>query len=350
MGNAFTGVASDVSALHHNPAGLATLSHRELSFMYLSGFEDQKLEHIAAATPVPFQGIVQQGFATIGASLLFAQHGTIEYNRTKPDGSLLSSQSLNAGGDLVGTFGYAERIGVFEFRGRRGRDEYTVEHFAGLSAKLIRSTLAERYSASAVAADVGYLVRVPEAKTSAGVVVQNIGSGMKFIDVSDPLPLTIHAGAAVRPKLPDSIALPAQQDLLVSVDGDYIAQEKLWHVDFGLEYTAYRRFALRLGYRFRRAVVGLTVGFGARWRRFGLDYAWGMTEALSDTHRISLTYRFGAVSRRNRERRRRPFIQSMPDREDLSDIEERKPEFLSPPRRPRREPKPRGRPAPGWIY
>jgi hypothetical protein len=81
-----------------------------------------------------------------------------------------------------------------------------------------------------------------------------------------------------------------------------------------------------------------------------MDYAWGMSDALTDTHRFTFTYKFGRVSEREREKKRKPYIESMPEKEELKGIEERKPDFIDQPQRPRREVPENRKSAPGWIY
>src|SRR5262249_28910008 len=110
MGTAFTAVASDVSILHYNPAGLANLSEREATMMYLDGRQDPNLEYFAGERPLPFRGFTGSGFATVGASVLFSQNGQIDVRRTNPDGSFAGQETLNAGNDIVTQFAYAERV------------------------------------------------------------------------------------------------------------------------------------------------------------------------------------------------------------------------------------------------
>lgn len=348
MGGAFTGVSDDASALYHNPAGLSNLTHREVSFMYLKAFSDQSVEYIAAATPLQMPGFIGDGYTAVGTSVLFAQNGTIEVNRTNASGQLIGSQSLSAGSDFVATFGYSERVAHFEIPTKR--EDVTVHHYMGLGAKWIRSTLAEQYSASTFAADFGYFVRVPEWRTTAGFALKNLGGDLTFVESGDPLPLTLAGGFAFDPSLPDSFLTRRDTALLFAVDGEYLSREKQWQADLGVEYSLLRRHALRLGYRLNQDTVGLTFGFGTAWNGIEIDYAWGLTSALSDTHRFSFTYRFGRVAAQKREMKQRPFIERMPDRDELKDIEEQTPVPVDPPkRRPRRQPRRQGV-APGWIY
>ncbi len=349
LGGAFTAVADDVSALYYNPAGLSTLMSREVSFMYLDAFEDEDVEYVAGATPLPWSGLVGSGYSTLAASLLFSQNGIIEVNRTNSDGSFFDKRTLSAGGDLVATLGYSERVLEHDIRLKRGQP-ILIEHSLGFSGKYIRSTLAETYSASAVAADVGYLVRSRDTGLSFGVSALNLGTKMKFVATGDPLPVTVRSGVAYRTVLPDSLRLPADHTLSLSADSVYLLYEKQWHVNTGFEYTVLRSYALRLGYQIHRDQGGLTFGFGAAWRGWRIDYAWAMADAFSDAHRFSFTWRFGKKTVEARESRRRPFIESMPEREDLRNIEDEVPRELGSPRRPRRVPRDRRHAVPGWIY
>ena len=46
----------------------------------------------------------------------------------------------------------------------------------------------------------------------------------------------------------------------------------------------------------------------------------------------------------------RRLLESMPEREDLKGVEEKKPDLIDQPQRPRREVPENRRGAPGWIY
>lgn len=348
LGSAYTGLSDDLSALHYNPAGLSSMASREASFMYLKGFEDQSLQHVAFGGPIPFAGVVGEGFTALAGSVLSASHGDIEINTLNANGTLASSESREAGSDLVMTLGYSERVAVFEVPMRQ--DSVRLEHQMGVSGKYIRSTLAEAYKASTFAGDAGYLVRAPDQGFGLGVAVLNIGSRLTFIEEGDPLPLTYRAGLSWSPQLPDTLTLPARQQVTMVGDVYHLVRERATRGLVGLEYSAMRSWAGRIGYRINDGSGGFTVGFGAGWGPLSLDYAWGMTSDISDTHRFSFTYRFGRVSTREREKKRKPFIESMPEKEELQGLEERKPDFIDQPQRPRREVPENRKSAPGWIY
>ena len=348
MGTAYTGVADDVSAIFYNPAGLSNLNHREISFMVLKSYADQQIEYIAAATPLTRPGLMGDGYAAIGASVLLSQNGSIEVNRTDSAGQFLGSSSIKAGGDFVASFAYSERVAHFEIPTKD--EDITFHHYLGFSAKWIRSTLADQFSASTFAGDVGYFLRVPEWRLTGGVSILNLGGEMTFIDEGDPLPVTLRAGFAYDPILPDRWISRRDQALLVAVDVEYLSREEQYFANLGLEYSFLRRHALRVGYRFKQDTVGLTFGFGTAWRGIEIDYAWALASDLGNAHRFAFTYRFGRVTSAKREKKKRPFIERMPDREELRGIEERRPVPVDPPkRRPRRQPR-RERIAPGWIY
>lgn len=348
MGSAFTGLSSDISALFYNPAGLSIMPWREASFMFLKGFDDQSIQHFSIGGPIPFPGIIGAGYTALAGSILMASHGDIEINRLNANGSLGSTESREAGSDLVATVGYSERVAVFEMPLRN--DTVRIEHMMGVSGKYIRSTLAEAYRATALAADIGYLVRAPDQGFGIGASILNIGSKMTFIEEGDPLPLTYRAGVSWRPLLPATMTLPARQELTMVGDAVYLARERAWRGMVGAEYSTMRRFAVRFGYHLLDEIAGFTVGFGAGFEALSIDYSWAMTDALSDTHRFAFTWRFGRVPDRLREKKRKPFIESMPEREDLKGQDERKPDLIDQPQRPRREVPENRRGAPGWIY
>ena len=342
MGTSFTAVASDASALFYNPAGLARLNAHELDFSFASGQGETSIQNFAYAGPTPFTGISGNGYTSAGANLLYSRSGTIEVNRLAPNGSLASSESVSAGSDLILTAGYAERVGLTPLELRDAT--YQIDHYMGVSAKYVRSTIVTQ-TGSAVAGDVGYLVHSPEAGWSFGAAALNLGGKIKYSEEKEPLPATIRSGFAWQG------GVPSIHSVIASVDGDYLLHEREWHANMGLEYFWVKTYGVRIGYQIHREDAGLTMGFGLRWKgRFLLDYAWGLGRTLSDQHRITVSYRFGGVPPSQRGRQRRPFIESVPERDQLRNIEDKQPQFTDPPPRTRAVPREKAPGVSGWIY
>ncbi len=340
MGSAFTAVGGDASALYYNPASMSRLNAQEVGLSYFSGLSDNALQEISYAGPTPFLGLCGNGRTSAGASLLYSQSGVIEYNRLDSNGSLQSSQNLNAGTDLVASLGYSEEVASTPLE--LPDMTYGIHHFLGVSGKYIRSTLAGAYSAQSVAADIGYLAHSPEAGLSAGISLLNAGNEMKFINVGDPLPLMTRLGVAYQ------FTSNSEHSFLTAVDGVYSLHEKIWQANIGEEYLWQKTFALRGGYQFFSDTLGLTLGFGLRINnRILIDYAWGMSQTMNDTHHFTISYRFGALTSAERGRERKPVIEFVPEREQLKGLDNAAP-LIEKPRQA--YPQDNNQALPGWIY
>ncbi|PIR19583.1 MAG: hypothetical protein COV48_01195, partial [Elusimicrobia bacterium CG11_big_fil_rev_8_21_14_0_20_64_6] len=287
MGTSFTAVASDASAMFYNPAGLARLNAQELDFSFATGQGETSIQNFSYAGPTPFTGISGNGYTSAGANALYSQSGTIEVNRLSATGSLASSESISAGSDLILTGVYAERVGMTPIDLRDA--SYQIDHFLGVGGKYIRSTIVSQ-TGSAFVADVGYLVHSPEAGWSFGASALNVGGKIKYSEEKEPLPATFRGGFSWQG------GVPSVHNVIASVDGDYILDEREWHANMGVEYFWVKTYGVRLGYQIHRDDAGLTMGFGLRWKgRYLLDYAWALGKTLSDQHRITVSYRFGGV-------------------------------------------------------
>lgn len=342
MGTSFTAVASDASALFYNPAGLARLNAHELDFSFASGQGETSIQNFAYAGPTPFTGISGNGYTSVGANLLYSQSGTIEVNRLSANGSLASAESVSAGSDLILSGAYAERVGMTPLEMRDST--YQIDHYLGVGGKYVRSTVVS-VTGSALAADIGYLVHSPEAGWSFGASALNLGGKIKYTEAKEPLPATFRGGFAWQG------GVPSVHSVIASLDGDYVLDEREWHANMGLEYFWVKTYGVRIGYQIHRDDAGLTMGFGYRWKgRFLLDYAWGLGKTLTDQHRITVSYRFGGVPPSQRGRQRRPFIESVPERDQLRNIEDKQPQFTEPAPRPRAVPREKTPGVQGWIY
>lgn len=283
MSGAFAAVADDVYAISYNPAGLSLIRRPELGLMFLKGLEDTSLSFAAYSMPIPSRGLWGLGPPTLAAAILSSDQGEIEVNRTDPDGSLRDSRTIKAGSDFVFSLAYSEIL----MEGSLPATALFGLHYVGLGAKFIRSTLAEEFSASAFAMDMGYLGELLEGRLRVGAAVLNLGSKLKFIEEGDPLPMQMVLGASYRWSFFPDHALRAAMDL------SSLIPEKSNRVRLGAEYEFQQTLALRAGFQSNQDLGGLTFGVGLKKKDLGFDYALETFEDLSDAHRISLSYRFG---------------------------------------------------------
>jgi hypothetical protein len=267
-------VSRDINSIYWNPAGLVNIQKKEVSLMHALWFEDISYEQVAYGMPTKY------GTFAVGLNYLWM---------TGIDKWDMYDQPLNESYrpyDAVGILGYARTIKGIP---------------VGMNLKYIYSKIDTEH-ASAVAVDIGGVyddLSVLGKKMKIGLVVQNLGTKMKFIDEGDALPVNIKVGCSY-----DFIARKKEQfeagvDVNIPVDNDV-------RVNLGTEYMREigknMSAAIRAGYRTNTkglgAISGLTAGLGFQYYDYSIDYAWvpfygkGDFGNLGDTHRISLGLKF----------------------------------------------------------
>jgi hypothetical protein len=274
MGEAFTAVSDDASALHYNPAGLALGPEGRYECLLSHSLQVQGVQ----LTQI---GLVRRPF---GLSVTHLGVGGIERRGSEtdsPEGSFGASDlavGLSAAGDFGG-------LG------------------AGVSARLVRQSIDDR-SAAAVAADLGVLKRFERHPVSVGASLTNLGTKVKFIDEGYPLPTAIKLGACYGMSKSFPHALSLQLDL---------PRDNSPSLGMGFEYLGFGPFALRAGYRTfsgaqRDAILGRALGSqasglaefygffmgaGLRYKTGRFDYAIMPYGELGTAHRFSLGWSFG---------------------------------------------------------
>ncbi|MFC1546261.1 PorV/PorQ family protein [bacterium] len=265
MSGAYTGIVDDVSAIYWNPGGLGFITKKQILAQHIEWFQDIKYEYLAYAHPIKDLG-------TLGVALHYLYIDDIE--RRLGDTDLAD-----------GTFGAKDRAGVLSFS-RIFLEVLSV----GLNLKYISSTI-DNYEADAFAFDLGFLYKTPVEKLNCGLVVQNLGTKMKFIEEEDPLPLIVKLGFGYKPFFDD---LTCGLDVNFPNDNDVNGA-------VGLEYALHffkDKFCLpvRAGYKTLNdfeAVDGLSAGIGFCFTGYGsIDVAWSPYGDLGDTYRMSVLFEF----------------------------------------------------------
>ncbi len=251
MAEAFVAVADDVNTLQYNPAGLTNINNkREMSVMYAKSFVDMSHMYTAYAHNFGNPG-------AIGASVFIFEGGDLEW-----DGELVKVQQ-----DYVYTVGYAKQ--VFN------------RLSLGVNAKMINSTLVERYKATAYAADLGILYKTPLRGLSMGASLQHIGTNLTYIEVGDPLPRTLRLGTAYTRNF------GAHNKFIIALDAVKLEENTKYNV--GAEWTYHDIITCRCGYKIGYDLESYTIGVGLSWK--GLKFDWGQIPMgeLEQLERMSFT-------------------------------------------------------------
>lgn len=272
MGEAFCAVADDINALYWNPAGLSGIDQRQATAMYISWFESINYGYLAYGQPVRDWGVFAGGIAYLAS-------GNIPKSSIDSGGNYVDEGTNFNAYDLALTIGYGRKMG----------EDVSV----GGAFKIINEKI-ESENASAFAVDIGGVykgLKIKDRILPLGLVVQNLGTKVKFISKGDSLPTNIKTGG--------SYALEFSQvnsSLTLAIDLNY-PLDNAFNAHFGGEFWYKEMVAVRLGYKTTtikdiNALSGLSIGGGFRYQQYGVDYAWVPYGDLGNSHRISLVARF----------------------------------------------------------
>lgn len=251
LGDAYTGLADDLSSLFYNPAGLSGINYSEVTTMYNNWLAGTVQQMAGVAVPTNF-GVLALGYSGLNS-------GNI--------------QGYDATGALTSVFTTASST-INLALSRRVNPNLSL----GASVKSISERL-ENNSASSLAFDAGLKYRF-NSQLQAGLAVLNLGSPLKFITEQTPLPTTLRVGAAYATTLFD-------EDLNLATDIVNFAEGT--KLDLGLEYIIRDFLALRLG----SSAGTLRAGIGLSANLLALDYAYLGHSDLGATHQVSLSILFG---------------------------------------------------------
>jgi hypothetical protein len=304
MGGAFTAVADDPSTTFWNPAGLATLSDREILLMHSERFGDLIDRDFVAYTQPVGWSLFGGESAGIGVSLIrlgiddipFTDHltdllddnddGIVDDDELRDLLTLQDQIQYKSDQEFAMLFSYGEQIGSWQ---------------AGASLKFIRQSVGP-YSSLGVGADVAFLR--PR-------VWKSMDFGIKFQDITTTY-LSWSTGRnelitpAVVPGLAWNSAFPDwNMDLVLaaSVETRFDNRrdaDEWWggsvsaNPHLGLEVGFSRKVFIRGGFDSGFETGNLTAGAGFRINPLTVDYAYAgdMLDIDEVTHRISLSVRF----------------------------------------------------------
>ena len=268
MGDAYTAVSDDATAVYWNPAGIARLSGQSIT-----------LNH-----------------ASWPANILFDQ-GAYVFNIKWIPGMLgVNVRALTMSKDIVRTTylpeGTGETFDAGEWAyGITYARALTDKFSAGISLNYVQTGL-DDVKGSSTTFDFGTLYDVGVLGAKIGMSIQNVGSDMTFIDEKVKMPVFFRVGGSF------DVFQMGENRLLAAAEFTHPPDnsEKL---NLGAEYSFHDYLFLRGGYKLNYDTEGLCAGFGVKFPLTivkssvaRVDYAYQDMNFLGGTHRVSLNLGF----------------------------------------------------------
>lgn len=277
MGNAFTGVADDVTAVFWNPAGLILAKGTQFDFtegVWLQGVND---EYFAFS-----QNIDQDG--AFGGSIEYLGTGSFPGSLENPDGSYGGVGPNISASDYFGTLAYAQRLGNWI------PGDFFKRSLLGLEASVVGQNVVNIGNAAS-SFNLGYLYEITRKTFYLGALLSNVGTSIQ--NFTQPLSYRFAGSYTFR-------------NALMKKDHDIISADANGYNDTGFKFDLGDEYqmtlgrndvALRMGYNTEDDLSGITAGAGIAHRfddfTASLDYAFVPYGVLGNTHRVSLNIKIG---------------------------------------------------------
>ena len=251
MGSAYTAVADDISSVHWNPAGLASLEYSGTSFTHNDWLSDVSVENLTYAH-FTFSGV-------FAVNIIYLGMGTLT---GRDDNGQLTSGFTASDTGIKLSYGSEVSPGLQ----------------AGISFLSYREVI-ENVTASGFTMDMG-LIYNSGAVLSAGLALRNFGPWVKYLEERESLPWLVSAGAGLH--LLDG-TLTLSMDLSLPNDNAPYSCA-------GAEYRLADLFCIRGGFTTRTNIgQNITGGFGLNLSGWSVDYTYLPHQALDAAHHFTVS-------------------------------------------------------------
>jgi hypothetical protein len=294
MGGAFVAVASDVSALYWNPAGLCRIGHSEAVFERIEWLADVTFNYLGVI--IPFKNLGTAGLFLNSMTVPGMDVRTVDY----PDGSGEKYDASSIAVGLSYSFGITDRFSL------------------GFNAKYVSERIWHE-KATSIAIDIGTLYYTGFKNLRIGAAITNFGPSMQMdggdlIIYYDADPSIEGNNDRIMGKLStDEWPLPLNMqfgiayDLFDSEKSRFTVAVDAFHpinntecINAGCELLLMKMLFIRAGYQAigqQDTEEGLTLGAGIRYKMFGqsnikVDYAYADFGRLKNVNRFTVRLDF----------------------------------------------------------
>lgn len=257
LGEAVTSLDMSSEGVFWNPASIAGEERISVSFSYASLVQDFSLNNLNFIYP-------HKSWGNFGLGVSFFNQGRIsETTIYEPDGTGDSISSNDISINLVYSRVFLERLKM------------------GLCFKYFNSQLGGE-TCSGLAFGLGSIYSLNQS-LSFGIWFNNLGSGVKYISESDPLPFQARLGSSYK-----------ISNYIFSLDTVYDLEEG-FGIALGTELNVYKdMFKFRLGYKSYDSANPYGIGINVNYSNFSIDYAYVpiSQKGLYDFNQVSISYKF----------------------------------------------------------
>ncbi len=297
-GKVYTNLKNDIFQPTFNPATLDSTLHNQIGVNYADYISDINYGNFAYARHLKKIGLIY-------AAISYINYGRFDY--------------ADVNGDRHGTFSASEGALILGYA-------YHIPHskwHIGANTKFILSAL-ENYSATGLAFDVGLLYLNDRKGIATGLTARNFGLQLStYQGTKEPLPFEVDLTFAKtflhapfkwfvtlenlqKPKIAFVNTAHNTQDPNGNViEEDITFTDHIFrHLILGVELFPRKRFNVRAGYNFRRGAElsqkderfgsGFNFGFGLRFNKFEINYAYSNYNYAAGTNFISITVNLNA--------------------------------------------------------